>query len=161
MRYQITKTDFIQLLQHLMKESVVDQVLSGKIKKDRFTIAPDYIDDPSQLDSFPLSQLFVYGYAKTDSTANELLHSKKALSTKLAVIGRACDVRAMVELEKKKREIKAEIGSLRGQKLPTNESAFAYFMRQYHKAIEDPEALDALGAELYYFLKHGELKDAA
>lgn len=100
-RYQITKDDFIFLLQHLLKENIVDQVLSGKEKKNRFTISPEFISNPKDLETFPLSQLLVYGYAKSDSAANELLHSKKALTEKVAVIGRACDVRAMVELEKK------------------------------------------------------------
>lgn len=101
MRYQITKDDFIFLLQHLLKEKIVDQVLSGKEKKNRYTISPEFVSDPKDLENFPLSQLLVYNYAKSDSAANELLHSKKALSEKIAVVARACDVRAMVELEKK------------------------------------------------------------
>ena len=101
MRYQITKDEFISLLQHLLKESVVDQVLSGKVKKDRYALTPEYVSDPANLDDFPLSQMLTYGYTKTNSTSNELLHSKRALTEKIAVIGRACDVRAMVELDKK------------------------------------------------------------
>ncbi len=100
-RYQITKEDFLSLLQYLLDESIVDTVLSGKEKKNRYTISPDFVSDPKDIENLPLSQLLVYGYAKNNSAANELLHSKKALTEKVAVIGRACDVRAMVELEKK------------------------------------------------------------
>ncbi len=105
MRYQITKTDFQELLKHLLKENIVTEVLSGKEKKNRYAIVPEYVSDPAQIDEFPLSQLMVYGYTRTDSASNTILHSQKALNTKVAVIGRACDVRALVELEKKRQLI--------------------------------------------------------
>ena len=101
MRFNITREDFILLLQHLLKENIVKEVLSGQTKKNRYDIVPEFVSDPEKLIDFPLSQLMVYGYSKTNSNANELLHSKKALDTPIAVIGRACDVRGMVELEKK------------------------------------------------------------
>ena len=40
-------------------------------------------------------------FARTDSPANSIMHSHKALTEKVAVIGHACDIRALVELNKK------------------------------------------------------------
>lgn len=100
-RYKITKTDFTNLLSHLLKEKVASEVLSGVEKRNRFAIVPEFVSDPKDLENFPLSQLLTYGYARSDSASNTILHSKKALDTKVAVVGRACDIRAMVELEKK------------------------------------------------------------
>lgn len=105
MRYQITKTDFQELLKHLLKENIVSEVLSGIEKKNRYAIIPEFVSDPAQIEAFPLSQLMTYGYARTDSASNSILHSQRSLNTKVAVIGRACDVRAMVELDKKKQVV--------------------------------------------------------
>ena len=100
-KYQISKGDFITLLQHLLKGKVVSEILSGAPKKNRYTIKPELVSDPAKLTDFPLSQLYVYGYGRTDSASNTLLHSHVALEKKVGVIARPCDVRAMVELEKK------------------------------------------------------------
>ncbi|MHA1519535.1 MAG: Coenzyme F420 hydrogenase/dehydrogenase, beta subunit C-terminal domain [Promethearchaeota archaeon] len=101
MRYKIKKSDFTGLLSHLLAENYVKEVLSGTEKRNRFAIVPEFTSDPAALANFPLSQLLTYGYTRTDSASNTILHSKKALDTKVAVISRACDVRAMVELDKK------------------------------------------------------------
>ena len=100
-RYLITKTDFQQLLKHLLKEKIVDKILSGEEKRKHFAIIPKYVTDPAEIDKFPLSQLLVYGYSRTDSASNTLLHTKESLNNKIGVVGRACDVRAMIELDKK------------------------------------------------------------
>ncbi|MHA1562554.1 MAG: hypothetical protein ACTSPA_10560, partial [Promethearchaeota archaeon] len=100
-RYKITKSDFQQLLKHLLKEKIVDKILSGEEKRKHFSIIPKYVTDPAELDNFPLSQLLVYGYSRIDSASNTLLHTKESLNSKIGVVGRACDVRAMVELDKK------------------------------------------------------------
>ena len=100
-RYKINKSDFQQLLKHLLKEKIVDKILSGEEKRKHFSIIPKYVTDPAELDEFPLSQLLVYGYSRTDSASNTLLHTKESLNTKIGVVGRACDVRAMIELDKK------------------------------------------------------------
>ncbi|MHA1775958.1 MAG: Coenzyme F420 hydrogenase/dehydrogenase, beta subunit C-terminal domain [Promethearchaeota archaeon] len=101
-RYSITKPEFIQLLSYLLEKSYVSEVLSGVEKKNRYAIVPEFVSDPKKLENFPLSQLLTYGYTRTDSAANTLLHTKKALDISVAVVARACDIRAMVELEKKK-----------------------------------------------------------
>ncbi len=100
-RYIITKADFTQLLTHLIDKKYVSEVLSGKEKRNRYAIIPEFVSDPNELENFPLSQLLTYGYARTDSASNTILHSKKALDTTVAVVARACDIRAMVELDKK------------------------------------------------------------
>ena len=100
-RYLITKSDFQGLLKHLLKEKIVDKILSGEEKRKHFSIIPKYVTDPAEIDKFPLSQLLVYGYSRTDSASNTLLHTKESLNSTIGVIGRACDVRAMIELDKK------------------------------------------------------------
>ena len=101
MRYKITKADFTGLLSHLLAEKYATEVLSGTEKRNRFATVPEFTNDPEALANFPLTQLLTYGYTRQDSASNTILHSKKALDTKVAVIGRACDIRAMVELDKK------------------------------------------------------------
>lgn len=100
-RYRITKEDFISLLKHLFSKKLIDTVLSGKEKGNHYTLEPDFISDPAKLLDFPLNQMLVFGFARTDSPANSMLRSHKGLSNKIAVIGHACDVRALVELNKK------------------------------------------------------------
>ncbi len=100
-RYEINKNDFQVLLKHLLKEKIVDKILSGEKKRTHFAIIPKFDTDPAQIDEFPLSQLLVYGFSRTDSASNTLLHTKESLNSKIGVVGRACDVRAMIELDKK------------------------------------------------------------
>ncbi len=76
-------------------------MLSGKEKGNHYTLEPNFVTDSNELTEFPLSQLSVYGFARTDSPANSIMHSHKALTEKVAVIGHACDIRALVELNKK------------------------------------------------------------
>ena len=90
-RYQITKDDFLGLLRHLLKKNIVDAILSGVDNKNRYNQKPQFISDPQKLTDFPLSQLIVYGYGRTDSAANAMLHSHEGLKNKVAVIGHACD----------------------------------------------------------------------
>ncbi len=102
MRYQITQTDFHRLLEYLINEKIVSEILSGTEKRNRYAIVPEFITEISKIKDFPLSQLLVYGYSRTDSASNTVLHTKKGLNTNICVVGRACDGRAMVELDKKK-----------------------------------------------------------
>ncbi|MHA1718029.1 MAG: Coenzyme F420 hydrogenase/dehydrogenase, beta subunit C-terminal domain, partial [Promethearchaeota archaeon] len=100
MRYQITKDDFKDLLRHLLKTNVVSEVLSGKTKRNRYSLSTEILSNPTNFDDFPLSQFIVYNCSRTDSAANALLHSKKSLTVPIAVFARACDIRALVELDK-------------------------------------------------------------
>ncbi len=100
--YLITFADFTELLKSLIREKVVDKVISGAGKRNRFQIAPVLESDPKKLEEFPLSQLFIYNYDRIN-TASKFLHKKAggALKEKLAMIGHACDARALVELGKR------------------------------------------------------------
>jgi formate dehydrogenase (coenzyme F420) beta subunit len=100
-RYKITNSDFDLLLQHLIKNKTVSDVLSGVEKKKRYVITPEFINEPEKIVGFPLSQLLVYNYGRTDSASNTMLHTKAGLTKKVAVVGHACDIRALVELDKK------------------------------------------------------------
>ncbi|MHA1856072.1 MAG: Coenzyme F420 hydrogenase/dehydrogenase, beta subunit C-terminal domain [Promethearchaeota archaeon] len=100
-RFLITKSDFQLLLKHLLKEKIVDKILSGEEKRKHFAIIPKFVSDPAKIDNFPLSQLLTYGYSRTDSASNTMLHTKESLKNNIGIIGRACDVRALVELDKK------------------------------------------------------------
>ena len=53
----------------------------------------EFVTDPNELTEFSLSQLSVYGFARPDSPANSIMHSHKALTEKVAVMGHACDIR--------------------------------------------------------------------
>src|SRR6056297_1510738 len=44
----------------------------------------------------------VYNYNSINSAANKIRMSGKSLNQKIAIIGHACDVRALIELDKKK-----------------------------------------------------------
>lgn len=100
-RYHITTEDFSKLLEQLLTKNIVNEILSGKEKGNRYTLEPEFISESQKVKNFPLSQLLIYGFARTDSPANTILRSHKALERKIAVIGHACDIRALVELSKK------------------------------------------------------------
>ena len=100
--YHITFADFSEILKSLIREKIVDKVISGIGKRNRFQIVPALESDPKKLEEFPLSQLFVYNYDRIN-TASKFLHKKAggAFNEKLAMIGHACDARALVELGKR------------------------------------------------------------
>lgn len=100
-RYLISAEDFSKLLDRLLSNKIVNEILSGKEKGNRYTLEPEFVSDTQKLTTFPLSQILVYGFARMDSPANTILRTHKALTTKIAVVGHACDVRALVELSKK------------------------------------------------------------
>ncbi len=100
-RYQITEQDFQDLLKYLLEKKIVSEVLSGVEKRKRYVITPEFVSDPQEISKFPLQQLMVYNYGRSDSASNAILQTKKALDTSVAVLGFACDVRALVELDKK------------------------------------------------------------
>lgn len=100
--YQISFADFSEILKSLVREKVVDKVISGIGKRNRFQIAPVLESDPKKLEEFPLSQLFIYNFDRIN-TASKFLHKKAGagFTDKLAMVGRACDARALVELGKR------------------------------------------------------------
>lgn len=100
--YLIKFADFSEILKSLIREKVVNKVITGEGKRNRFQIGPALESDPKKLEEFPLSQLFVYNYDRINS-ASKFLHKKAGagFTDKLAMIGHACDVRALVELGKR------------------------------------------------------------
>lgn len=100
--YHISFEDFSEILKSLIREKVVDKVITGIGKRNRFQIVPAVESDPKKLEDFPLSQLFIYNYDRIN-TASKFLHKKAGagFTDKLAMIGHACDARALVELGKR------------------------------------------------------------
>ncbi|MHA1732223.1 MAG: Coenzyme F420 hydrogenase/dehydrogenase, beta subunit C-terminal domain [Promethearchaeota archaeon] len=96
--------DFGKLYASLLENGTVDEVVGYKIAKNRYAVSALKMgaDDKEALLSFPLSQLMVYNYARTDS-ATKYLHKQMdgALDKKVGMVGRPCDVRGLVELAKR------------------------------------------------------------
>ena len=106
--YLINIEDFTKILETLLKEKVVDKIVSAKLRvdkksgnEDRFTVQPNLIDKAEDLKDFPLTPLIAYGYARTD-TASKYLHKSVAgaKNEKVGLIARPCDTRALIELAK-------------------------------------------------------------
>ncbi len=114
-QYLIKIEDFPKLLSTILKEKIVDKIISAETKvnaktkeEDRFTVVPKVVEKADDIASFPLSNLIAYGYARTDS-ASKYLHKslEGGLKEKIGLIARPCDTRALVELAKLK-QIKLE-----------------------------------------------------
>lgn len=106
--YLIKIENFGILLSTLLKEKVVDKIISAELRVDkksqtidRFTVSPKLVEKPEDISSFPLSSLIAYGYARTDTAAKYLHKSVQgALKEKVGLIARPCDTRALIELAK-------------------------------------------------------------
>ncbi len=106
--YLIKVDDFSKLLVSLFKEKVVDKFIGAKLRVDkksgnidRFTVQPNLVEKEGDIGSFPLTPLIAYGYARTDS-ASKYLHKsvEGAKTSKVGLIARPCDTRALIELAK-------------------------------------------------------------
>ncbi|MFX1385142.1 MAG: Coenzyme F420 hydrogenase/dehydrogenase, beta subunit C-terminal domain, partial [Promethearchaeota archaeon] len=106
--YLIKENDFFKLLITLLKEKVVDKIISAEVKVnaktkevDRFTVVPKVVEKAEDIKDFPLSNLIAYGFARTDSAAKYLHKSLEgAKKEKIGLIARPCDTRAIIELAK-------------------------------------------------------------
>lgn len=106
--YLIKMENFGILLSTLLKEKIVDKIISAELRVDkksqtidRFTVSPKLVEKPEDISSFPLSSLIAYGYARTDTAAKYLHKSVQgALKEKVGLIARPCDTRALIELAK-------------------------------------------------------------
>ncbi|MHA1756395.1 MAG: Coenzyme F420 hydrogenase/dehydrogenase, beta subunit C-terminal domain [Promethearchaeota archaeon] len=107
-KYLIKIDDFPKILSTLLKEGVVNKIISAKLRfdkknnvTDRLTVQPEIISKFEDIKEFPLMPLIAYGYARTDS-ASKVLHKqlKGAMDEKVAIIARPCDTRALIELTK-------------------------------------------------------------
>ncbi len=106
--YLIKVDDFSKLLVSLLKEKVVEKFIGAKLRVDkksgaidRFTVQPILVEKEEDIGSFPLSPLIAFGYARTDS-ASKYLHKsvEGAKNSKVGLIARPCDTRALIELAK-------------------------------------------------------------
>ena len=106
--YLIKSEYFQKLLKSLLTEKLVNKIISAQVKVDkksnaidRFTLSPITIEKADDIVDFPLSNFIAYGYARTDSTAKYLHQSVGgAKDTKVGIIARPCDTRALIELAK-------------------------------------------------------------
>ena len=100
--------DFPKVLSNLLKEKVVDKIISAETRidkktnlEDRFTVVPKLIEKAEDIAKFPLTNLIAFGYARTDSAAKYLHKSVQgAMNEKVGLIARPCDTRALIELAK-------------------------------------------------------------
>jgi len=100
--YLIKVADFDSILQTLLREKVVDKVVTAEVKKDWSAIAPKMTDNPDEVVNFPLSQFLVFNYDKVDTAANFVREKADgAQKETIAIVGRPCDQRAIVELAKR------------------------------------------------------------
>ncbi len=106
--YLIKIEDFSKILGTLLKEKVVDKLISAELRVDkksgnidRFTVQPLLAEKEEDIKDFPLTPLIAFGYARTDS-ASKFLHKSVAgaMKEKVGLIARPCDTRALIELAK-------------------------------------------------------------
>lgn len=107
-QYLLKEKDFPELLRSLLEEGIVDKIVGAETKvskktgeEDRFSVSPTLWTKPEEIETFPLSNLITYGYARTDS-ASKYLHGSVdgAKKEKVGIIARPCDTRALIELAK-------------------------------------------------------------
>lgn len=89
------------ILKAALKNGYVDMVLSFQEKKSRYELIPVTINKPDQLDSLPLSQFGAY-YVSGASNIPKYLQQNLKGSERIALVAKPCDVRALVELAKRR-----------------------------------------------------------
>jgi formate dehydrogenase subunit beta len=100
--YFTSRAAIDSILQTLLREKIVDKVVSGETKKDWTAISPKLVDNPDDAINFPLSQFLVFNYDKVDTAANFVREKVDgAQKETVAIVGRPCDQRAIVELAKR------------------------------------------------------------
>ncbi len=89
------------LLKSALENKYVDKVLYFQEKKDRYSLAPVTIEQPEEIDSLPLSQFIAYHVSGANNIPKYLAQSPKGTG-KIALVVKPCDIRAIVELVKRK-----------------------------------------------------------
>ncbi len=89
------------ILKTALENNYVDKVLSFQEKKDRYDLVPVIIEQPDQMNSLPLSQFIAYYLSGVNSVSKYLQQNLKN-SGKIAVVAKPCDIRALVELAKRR-----------------------------------------------------------
>jgi formate dehydrogenase subunit beta len=89
------------ILKKMLENKLVEKVVLFQEKKDRYSLAPVVIENPDQVNSLPLSQFSAYYLSGLNSVPKYIQQNLKNAG-KIGVIAKPCDIRAMVELEKRK-----------------------------------------------------------
>nr|MDO8115053.1 Coenzyme F420 hydrogenase/dehydrogenase, beta subunit C-terminal domain [Candidatus Sigynarchaeota archaeon] len=91
------------LLKTMLENKLVDKVLGAKVDKDVTQVKPEAIDKPENIKDMNLPTYVAFNFAKTDSAA-KFLHKSMGggLNSKVGLVARPCDMRALVELHKRR-----------------------------------------------------------
>ena len=91
------------LLKTMLEQQMVDKVLGAKIDKDITQVKPEAIDDPENIADMNFTSYVAFNFAKMDS-ASKFVHKSMGggLNSKVGLFARPCDVRALVELHKRR-----------------------------------------------------------
>ncbi|MHA1644481.1 MAG: Coenzyme F420 hydrogenase/dehydrogenase, beta subunit C-terminal domain [Candidatus Freyarchaeota archaeon] len=89
------------ILKTALESKLVGRVVSFQEKKDRFDLVPMVAEEQCQLDPLPLSQFSAYYLSGVNSVPKYIQQNLKGAG-RIAVIAKPCDVRAIVELAKKR-----------------------------------------------------------
>jgi formate dehydrogenase subunit beta len=89
------------ILKSALEDRYVDMVLSFQEKKSRYDLTPVIINKSDQIDSLPLSQFSAYYVSGTVNLPKYLQQNLKG-DEKIAIVAKPCDVRALVELTKRR-----------------------------------------------------------
>ncbi len=99
----IASTEFPKILQALFSVGTVKALVAAQVKKDRLTLAPLIVTDPTKIGDFPLTNFISYGFDSPDTSAG-VLHRKLngARDQRVAYVGWPENRYALVELAKRK-----------------------------------------------------------
>lgn len=89
------------ILKKMLENGFVEKVVLFQEKKDRYSLVPVVIENQDQIDSIPLSQFSTYYLSGLNSVPKYIQQNLKNAG-KIGVLAKPCDVRAMVELAKRK-----------------------------------------------------------
>ncbi|MHA1793541.1 MAG: 4Fe-4S dicluster domain-containing protein [Promethearchaeota archaeon] len=107
-QYKVTKKTELapveSLLKTMLEKNMVDAVLGASAPKSIDQLKPITIENPDDVKNMFIDDSYLaVDFAKTDS-ASKYIHKSMngALQSKVGAFGRACDVRALVELHKRR-----------------------------------------------------------
>jgi formate dehydrogenase (coenzyme F420) beta subunit len=91
------------LLKIMLERQVVEKVLGARIDKDITQVKPEAIDNPENIKDMNFTSYVAFNFAKMDS-ASKFVHKTMGggLNSKVGLFARPCDVRALVELHKRR-----------------------------------------------------------
>ncbi|MBN2154019.1 MAG: Coenzyme F420 hydrogenase/dehydrogenase, beta subunit C-terminal domain [Candidatus Lokiarchaeota archaeon] len=91
------------LLKTMLEEKLVDKVLGAKVDKDVTQVKPEAIDKAENVKDMNMPAYVAFNFSKMDS-ASKFLHKSMggALNSKVGMFARPCDMRALVELHKRR-----------------------------------------------------------